>query len=749
MAEASKPKFTFESKGADKNTFSVVRFRGTEGLSSIYRFSIMLISEKSDVDIGSVLQKPAEFRIKRSDGDIPFKGILSSFEQLHQVGKMSFYRAELVPRLWWTTLTHCNQIFLHENAQGYIGDVLQKAGLKQGLSFDFKLQSSYPGRKYVCQYDESHFNFVSRWMERDGMYYYFEQTDQGEKMVITDTHIAHSPMEEGTVFTYSPPNNLDHTKREEIVRNFMLKQQPMPKKVLLKDYNYRKPSLEMKSEAIVSPTGMGEIYIYGEHFKTPGEGNTLAQIRAQEFLCREKVFHSVSTVPYVRAGYIFELKDHYRQDFNQRYLTTDVTHEGSQEAYLVSGLGLNLASDSDRMYYRNSFTCIPAQTQFRAERKAIKPKFSGTMNAKIDASGSGQYAELDSHGRYKVIMPFDESGRNGGKATTWLRMGQPYGGSNHGMHFPLHKGTEVLVTCIDGDPDRPIIQAAAPNPENPSLVNDTNQTKCIIATGGQNVIHMQDKQGSEGLHLKTPNGNTNLRLGSSKTESDSGDGEKDGVWLQTENDIKIGGKNLGKWLLGQEFSLTTGSKEEIMLGNVTEVNAGVKEELNAVWGIALNLGSSSEYTLSRENMRIEKVDLEGDVEELKGSLESMWLTAALMGAEKNELTENLNELRGEHNALVGSHARLIGETSKLVGESSKLTGTVSQLNDLVNSVSAEVTDLCGEVTQLAGGVQTAIGQETATIGETVRALGESTTVAGETNDIAAEMNNIAGLINNI
>lgn len=747
MADTSKPKFTFESKGADKNTFSVVRFRGTEGLSSIYRFSIMLVSSRNDVDIGAVLKNTAEFRIKRDEGDIPFQGILSSFEQLHQAGKVCFYRAELVPRLWWATLTHCNQIFLHENTQGYIGDVLQKAGLKQGLSFDFKLQNSYPSRKYVCQYDESHFNFVSRWMERDGMYYYFEQTDQGEKMVITDTHIAHSPMEEGTVLTYAPPSNLDHTKREEIVRNFMLKQQPMPKKVLLKDYNYRKPSLEMKAEAEVSADGMGEIYVYGEHFKTPEEGNELARIRAQEFLCREKVFQGVSTVPYVRTGYIFELRDHYRQDFNQRYLTTDISHEGSQEAYLVSGLGLNLASDSDRLYYRNSFSCIPAQIQFRAERKAIKPKFTGTMNAKIDASGSGQYAELDSHGRYKVIMPFDESGRDNGKATTWLRMAQPYGGSNHGMHFPLHKGTEVLVTCIDGDPDRPIIQAAAPNPENPSLVNDTNQTKCIIATGGQNVFHMQDKQGDEGMHFKTPNGNTNLRLGSSKTKSNSSDGGEDGVWLHTEKDIKIGGKNLGTWLQGQEFSLTTGSKEEIMLGNVTEVTAAVQSALFAGMSTEVKMGGSMEFSPLHHEFFAEKNQLEAEVAQLRSQLETVTLMATELCEDKNELAVMVSSLSDEHMALAVSHNQLKGQASALAGETSKLAGSVSQLNGLVDSIGGEVTDLCGEVTQLAGGVQNVIGQETATIGDTVRALGASTTVAGETSEVAGETSTIAGLIN--
>ena len=56
------------------------------------------------------------------------------------------------------------------------------------------------------------------------------------------------------------------------------------------------------------------------------------------------------------------------------------------------------------------------------------------------------------------------------KHSSWLRMAQPYAGENHGMHFPLHKGTEVLLTFIDGDPDRPIVQGAVPNAETSSPV---------------------------------------------------------------------------------------------------------------------------------------------------------------------------------------------------------------------------------------------------------------------------------------
>ncbi|WP_432738124.1 type VI secretion system Vgr family protein [Maridesulfovibrio sp. FT414] len=773
MADTSKPKFAFESKAVDKNSFSVVRFRGTEGLSTIYRFSIMLISEKSDLDIGAILQNPAEFTIKRDDGDIPFKGMLSSFEQMHQAGKVCFYRAELVPKLWWATLTHCNQIFLNETPKGFLGDVLKKAGLKEGLSFDFKLQGSYPTWEYVCQYDESHFNFVSRWMERDGMYYYFEQTDQGEKMVITDTHIAHSPMKEGTSLSYSPPSNLDHTHRDEIVKNFMLKQQPLPKKVLLKDYNYLKPSLEMKAEAVVSSQGMGEIYIYGEHFKTPDEGSLLARIRSQEFLCREKLFHGVSTVPYIRTGYIFELKDHYRQDFNQRYLTTEVLHEGSQEAYLVSGLGLNLAEDADRLYYRNSFTCIPAQTQFRPERKAVKPKFSGTLNAKVDASGSGQYAELDSQGRYKVIMPFDESGRSGGKATTWLRMAQPYGGTNHGMHFPLHKGTEVLITYIDGDPDRPIVQSAAPNPENPSPVKDSNQTMCLVTTGGQNLIHFQDKQGSEGIHLKTPKSNTFVRLGSASAASESGgSGEEDSgmteeevkkiadeqieekkeeeaLVLSTEGNIKIGGKNIASYVLGNESKFVGGISNEIIAGNDFKMFLIGKEDVVIGGELGVKVGPSKEIATHKSELELEVEKLQGEVNHMSLEQNRMCVDQTNLNATCAQMHGDLSTLQAEHTNLAMDYDELKGATAQLAGQSSKLAGTVEKVWGEMDTVAGCLTHLCGEVTALAGEDNKIVGVMSKSIGETTKLVGSSSTVTGETSQISGEMNNIAGLINNI
>ncbi|MFW5640950.1 MAG: phage baseplate assembly protein V, partial [Thermodesulfobacteriota bacterium] len=140
--------------------------------------------------------------------------------------------------------------------------------------------------------------------------------------------------------------------------------------------------------------------------------------------------------------------------------------------------------------------------------------FFGTINATIDAEGSGEYAELDDQGRYKVRFPFDLSGRDGGKASHWVRMAQPYAGTDHGMHFPLHKGTEVLLTFIEGDPDRPIIAGAVPNPEKPSVIQDETQTKAAITTSGQNKIHFEDQQGIQRILLQSPTKNSWIRIGS-------------------------------------------------------------------------------------------------------------------------------------------------------------------------------------------------------------------------------------------
>ncbi|MBU2549264.1 MAG: type VI secretion system tip protein VgrG, partial [Proteobacteria bacterium] len=557
--------FSFSSSVLAEDFFQVVRFSGIEGLSRCYEFKVLLISDQGPADIDRLMTAPATFTIHREDGDVPFHGILSRFDELHAYQDHIVYEAVLVPRLWWLNLTCHNQVFLNQSVKEIIELALQDGGLTSA-DFEFRLSRDYQPREYVCQYNESHFNFVSRWMEREGIYYFLEQGGSSEKLIMTDTVKSHSGMPQGRRFVYAQPSGLDTLHREEIVSFFTCRQSQTPASLRLKDFNYRTPSVDLDSTAPVSDRGSGEIFIYGEHYRTPEEGRDLARIRAEEYLCRQRVYRGRSGVPFMRPGYTFDLEDHYRSDFNQGYLTIEVEHEGNQAYFLTAGLRRVLSDEESRPRYENRFEVIEDRVQFRPERKAERPAVRGTISAHIDAGGSGQYPEIDDQGRYKIRLPFDLAGRSGGKASCPVRMMQPYGGPGYGFHFPQHKGCEVLLTFVEGNPDRPIIAATVPNPEHASPVTAANATKNVIHSSADNRMEMEDKEGGQRVLLATPQSNTFIRMGSHNDPG--GESEDDGfVWSSDKNmwlkshgfNIKVG---------GNMFELIVGGQEGIVLGGM-------------------------------------------------------------------------------------------------------------------------------------------------------------------------------------
>jgi type VI secretion system VgrG family protein len=551
MAIDETKRFTFASQGMPDDTFSVVTFKGTEGISRLYEFDITLASDDGEIDLKGVLQNPATLTIKGGDQDLPIHGAVSQFEQLNEVKGHYFYRALLVPRLRQANLYHENQLFLDKKVPDIIEEILKQAGLTT-QDYELKLTRSYPQWEYICQYRETDLDFISRWMEREGIYYYFEQGEQNEKIIITDSSTAHKDIPGDATIPYFPPSGLG--PEEEAIRAFVCTQKMLPKKVILKDYNYRKPSLDLKAEAEVDSKGRGDVYLYGEHFKDPGQGNELAKIRAEEIKCRENIFHGEGTAPNLCPGFLFELEGHYRDGYNQKYLILEVEHEGHQTGSFWAGVGEEPAEGEKKLTYANRFTAIPSDVQFRPERTTPKSKFSGTMNATVDAAGDGQQAEIDDQGRYKVILPFDQSGNKDGKASRWVRMAQPYAGSEYGMHFPLHKGAEVLLTFVDGDPDRPIISGSVPNPETTSPVTSANQTRSIVRDNFGNEIIFDATPSDEHIRLYSPHHQSGLEIGRSIVN-----------WTAS---------NKSELTLGNKIESVIGTKGELIVGNLVDVKLG-------------------------------------------------------------------------------------------------------------------------------------------------------------------------------
>jgi type VI secretion system secreted protein VgrG len=510
--------YKFDFDGCPRNYFEVVSFEGEESISSLYCFTIQLRCEDPDVDPETMLDRYCWFYIYSGDQLLrKVSGCLRSFDEITQTHSYSIYQAELVPRLWQLNHYHTNEVYLDQTVPQVLETIFEDAQFTS-LDYQFDFIRSYRSWEYRCQFNETHFNFVHRLIEREGIYYYFEQTDQGEKIIFCDNKQFHQKLPD-PVFHFDPSSGLELSTFYRNVQSLVSRQQRLSKSMTLRDFNDKTPSVDIKGYTEIDAKGIGEINIWGLNIDSPDEGQTLAEIHADAIRCRKKVYHGESSAPAMIAGFELTLNRHFKEAFNQDYQVLSIHHEGADPRFF-SASGSSESGTAMPDSYRNSFTAIAADRQYRPEIAAPKPAIHGTLNAVVDAEGDGQYAELDDQGRYKILLPFDRRDRNGGKASHSIRMMQPFGGLNEGMHFPLRKGARVLLSFIGGDPDRPIISGTMPDAEQPSVVTDKNQTNNMIRTAGGNKIEIEDREGSNRIKFETPKNQTYMHLGAANHGGD-------------------------------------------------------------------------------------------------------------------------------------------------------------------------------------------------------------------------------------
>ncbi|MFO0593206.1 MAG: type VI secretion system tip protein TssI/VgrG [Polyangiaceae bacterium] len=482
-------------------------FKGVEVLNRPFEFDVFF-TVPVGTDVRRAVGARATLTVDRADdrGPMCWRGILAAVRLLHETGERALYRASLVPKLW--LLGQHVRSFVHtkKKIDAYVRDTLKDGGLT-GADFAFKTNAgAYPEEEFVCQYRESHLDFVHRWFEREGLYYYFEHPEgagAAEKLVIVDDRAQHSPLLGDGHVRYFPAAGADGSAGEclrELHADFKL----LPASVLVTDYNYANPNAPVAGEKPVMSGGQGKIREYGYRVFTEGEAKRLAQVKAQSMACRELVLSASGTYLGLRAGYTFVV-DEGPSDLPSKYLAIEVRHAG-----VVSGaapLVMRYTGLDAKETYRVDVTAIPSDVQYRAPQVTAWPRIYGFENGTIDGPGESQYAQIDDMGRYLVRFKFDASELPDGSTSTYLRMMQPHGGSTEGFHFPLRKGTEVMVSFQGGDPDRPVIAGVVPNVVTPSNVTNRNNRQNVLQTGSGNYLVMDDTKDREYIDMGVPGGN--------------------------------------------------------------------------------------------------------------------------------------------------------------------------------------------------------------------------------------------------
>ncbi len=715
-------RFRFVSHALPRETFSVVSFEGREALSELYAFTVDLASREKDLDVDAIMDAQAGLTLSMAPGspgasgaagpagpagDVTRSGVLESFAELHEAGGLYFYRAVLRPRLWRLTLAQANQVFVNQDVKTILQRVLEEGGLSPE-AFSFRLQGDPPRRDFVCQYGESLYDFFDRWLRRYGMYYYFEHDSSGETLVITDTKIAHDLAEGAEELVYARTSGLEASHFARTVHDFSLRRTLTPSAVTLKDYDYRKPNLDLTVKESLSIKGAGETYFYGDHYRTPDEGKKLAKIRGEAFAAEALTASGASFVPALRPGFLFNLTRHFNSSLNGRYLAVSVGHKGYAAMAGTAGFGETVQGER-RLHYENVFTAIKAGAQYRPPRKR-RAAIAGVMDAKVDAAGSGRYAELDDQGRYKVRLFFDQQGLAPGKASHAVRMMQPYGGSGFGLHCPLHKDAEIALGYVDGDPDRPVILAAAPNPGAKSPVNNETQTQCRLTTAGGNKLHFEDKEASQRILLSSKTGDY-MRIGAHNDPATLGSLEdyakeyfsEDGIVLYAPENhwIDISCKNEFLTVFGETVLLNLGWYSEMVVLAV---------EISFNLTLSIYLAYLLEAESFHEALEAVRMRIHPERTVLHGTNQQMTVADVRAG-------QAVTDTALSHQETIGEQLRVSQNRLQTSGQRSQATGQVFDASQTANELS---------------------GQNTAAYQDHVRTCQEQQHLAGQRNVMAQE-----------
>lgn len=464
--------------------FLVRSFTGVERLSTPYEFEIELecrIDGAVGLDDTSQLLAATCQLAFGPHASQTVSGFLREIELLDLAldASHAVYQAVLVPRMWQLRLVRRSRVFNEMTVPDILRAVLRDIQLVEDQDFELRLRGDYPVREYVVQYEESDFDFIGRWMERLGIFYFFEQDAARERLVLTDRNEELMPAPVHPTLSYG---HHAQVQSPGSLHRLRMRQRTMPSAVRVRDYNWRTPNDFLTGDADVDARfGRGVQSHYGDHFKDRDEAGRVATLRAEEWGARRLVFSGRSASYDLSPGQRVSLVGAPIGDYDQEYVLTAVVHRGAQD-HLAAGGGS----------YDNHVEAIAYATPFRPPRLTRWPRIEGIMHAKVDAEQVTTAAPIDALGRYRVVLPYDQYGRFGGRATRWIRKSEGYTGPDYGFHFPLHVGAEVVIAHVDGDPDRPIIVGAVPNPATGSVVTERFATRNAIRTHGGILFDFED-----------------------------------------------------------------------------------------------------------------------------------------------------------------------------------------------------------------------------------------------------------------
>lgn len=456
---------------------------GTEGISELFKFHLHMRSGSTSLAAATIVGKSVTVTMevdgasKRYINGICSRFIHSGFDQ-----DFATYEAEVVPKLWLLTLSRDRKIYQSQGVDAIIKAVLGDFG----ITFSSKLTKTYTALDYVVQYDETAFEFISRLMEQAGIFYFFTFASGAHTMVLADASSNFTDCSGAATVRFFPRTGM--LNAVDTVSRFAYESGLALKKATVNDYDFENPSTSLSGNHSAT-AGEGEAYEWGTGHLKAADATALAQLRVDGSQVEAAILRGDSFAYPFTAGTKFTLKDHFTTALNQAYVLRRVHHTARDDLYT------------------NSFEAFPATATFRPPMRTPRPRAFGCETALVTGS-SGEEIWTDKWGRIKVQFPWDRDGKKDDKSSCWVRVAQSVAGKGFGTLFLPRVGQEVVVTYLNGDPERPLVTGCVYNGENAVPVTlPANQTQTVMRTWSSkqgtagNELRFEDKKDAEELYM--------------------------------------------------------------------------------------------------------------------------------------------------------------------------------------------------------------------------------------------------------
>jgi type VI secretion system secreted protein VgrG len=579
---------TFAIQGLEID-LRLVQFSGVEAMSQHFRFDVTALAAEGDIAPGDVIGKPATLTFNVGKDARFLNGIIARVEQGEEDKKVVAHRFVIVPTVHCLLFRHDLRIFQEMTAVDVVKKVLDDAGISSD-EVGYRTDGSYPKREYCVQYRESDWDFIARLCEEEGISFFFEHADGKHKLVFVDSPNGLAPIAGKQAVPFHIATGA--LVQDEAVSVFRVAAQIGSDEITLRDWDFKRPTVLLEGTSTGKVKQGLAVYDFPAEALDSSDAKRLSKVRLEEATTESRVGRGDSNVPRLMPGAVFELTDHPIESLSGKWIVVEVDHVGHEPSMTLG---------SDAAPYGNRFRAVPAGTPIRPARVTRRPIVHGSHTA-IVTGPAGEEVHVDEHGRIKVQFHWDRLGKKDEKTTCWIRVAQAWSGPAYGAMFLPRIGHEVVVSFLEGDPDRPLVTGSVYNAANvPPYALPAEKTKSTIKTrsspGGSaanfNELRFEDKKGQEEILIHAEKDHT------IEVENDENEhiGHDQSVVVDNDRTRRVGANETVT--VGASRKLTVGVDETDVIGANWAATVGANATVSIATNLSVTLGGAFTQSVAK------------------------------------------------------------------------------------------------------------------------------------------------------